>query len=460
MTLESYIESLRGKRIGVVGIGVSNRPLIEALLSGGCDVTACDKSPREQLGDAATHFEELGAKLRLGPDYLQQLDFDVIFRTPGLHPATKELVAARERGTEITSEMEAFFAVCPCRTVAVTGSDGKTTTSTVVAELLKAQGYTVHLGGNIGKPLLTETPYMKREDFAVLELSSFQLHSMRFRPDVAVVTNLSPNHLDVHPNYDDYIYAKQHIFLGQGPKDLLVLNLDNADSRAYAADARARLRWFSRRESVRDGVFFRDGFIYRSRDFQVNTVMPSSGILLPGAHNIENYMAAFTAVEDLVSDENCRKVAERFGGIPHRLEIVRKLRGVTYRNDSIASSPTRTIAGLLAFDRKPILIAGGYDKLIPFDELGRVICHRVKALFLTGDTADKIRDAVENCAEYDPCRLPITIFDDFREAVLAASDFAEEGDMVLLSPACASFARFLNFSQRGNFFREIVMGLE
>jgi UDP-N-acetylmuramoylalanine--D-glutamate ligase len=433
---------------------------MEALLAGGCDVTACDKSPRVQLEDTAAYLEGLGARLKLGPDYLEDLDFDVLFRTPGLHPYTPELLAAKERGCILTSEMEAFFKVCPCRTVAVTGSDGKTTTTTIISELLRAQGYTVHLGGNIGKPLLTETPDMKPEDFAVLELSSFQLHGMRFRPDIAVVTNLSPNHLDVHPDFEDYLFAKRHICTGQGSGDLLVLNLDNARCREFADHTAARVRWFSHRESVQNGVFNRDGAIYRSKDFQVEMIMPTAGILLPGEHNADNYMAAFAAVEGLVSDDNCRKVAQTFRGVSHRLEVIRKLRGVTYCNDSIASSPTRTIAGLNSFDRKPILIAGGYDKLIPFDDLGRVICRRVKALFLTGDTADKIRDAVESAPEYDPALLPITVLEDFQDTVLAASDFAEEGDVVLLSPACASYDRFVNFVQRGNCFRKIVMELE
>jgi len=460
MTLQEYIAGLRGKRIGVVGMGVSNKPLLELLLRGGCDVTACDKSPRDQLGATAERYEALGARLQLGPDYLEKLDFDVIFRTPGLHPDTPQLRAARERGCMLTSEMEAFFAVCPCRTVAVTGSDGKTTTATVIAEMLRVQGYTVHLGGNIGKPLLAEVPDMRPEDFAVLELSSFQLHGMQASPDVAVVTNLSPNHLDVHPSYEDYLFAKRHIFMNQSPDGVLVLNQDNARCLEYAESAVGTVRWVSRQKSVVNGVFARDGMIYRSSNYIVSTIMPTTEILLPGKHNVENYLSAFAAVEGLVDDENCRQVAKTFRGVPHRLEMIRKLHGVTYCNDSIATSPTRTIAGLRSFDCKPVLIAGGYDKYVPFGELGEVICHRARALFLTGDTADKIRVAVENSASYDPSCLPVSVYDDFEEAVLAASEFAEEGDVVLLSPACSSYDCFLNFAQRGNRFREIVMGLE
>lgn len=457
MTLRSYIEELKNKTIAVVGIGVSNRPLLELLLENGCRVTVCDKRDRETLGETADTLEVKGCKLRLGTDYLKGLTEDVIFRTPGLHPFTKELAEAKARGALLTSEMEAFFSVCPCRIIAVTGSDGKTTTTTVISELLKAAGYTVHLGGNIGTPLLTKADEMCADDYAVLELSSFQLHSMNCRPDVAVITNVSPNHLDVHPSYEDYQTAKKQIFAGQRSTDVLVLNADNSITRAMETEAKGTVRFFSRQGSVQ-GVYEKDGFIRRSGC--ETPIMASADILIPGTHNIENYMAAFAATEGIVSDEICRDVAMSFPGVPHRLEMLRTLRGVTYCNDSIASSPTRTIAGLNAVKTKPILIAGGYDKHIPFDELGNVICQKVKALYLTGFTAEKIYEAVIQSPYYDPDKLPIFRFDDFRETVLAASDAAEEGDLVLLSPACASFDHFKNFEERGNTFRRLVMELE
>ncbi len=464
MTLEEYISSLRGKKIGVVGIGVSNRPLLELLLRGGCDVTACDRGAREKLGEEAERLEALGCRLVLGPDYLKELDFDVIFRTPGLHPFTPELSAAAARGAILTSEMEAFFRLCPCRIIAVTGSDGKTTTTTILSELLKAAGYTVWLGGNIGTPLLDRVPDMHPGDWAVLELSSFQLHSMDCRPDVAVVTNVSPNHLDIHPSFDDYVDAKRSIFRRQRPDDVLVLNRDNDITRSFADEAPGRVRFFSRRETVADGCFCADDggerVIFRARGGTSRALLKTGEIFIPGDHNIENFMAAFAAVDGLVSDDVCRRVAREFPGVKHRLEMLRTLRGVTYCNDSIASSPTRTIAGLRSFALRPILIAGGYDKHIPFDGLGDEICRRVKALVLTGATADMIRAAVERSPLYDPERLPVVTVDDFREAVLTASRMAEAGDLVLLSPACASFDKFPNFARRGDAFREIVMALE
>ena len=461
MTLEQYIDGLKGKRIAVVGLGVSNMPLLRALLDAGCDVTARDKRTTEKFGPSLA--EELRAKgccLRLGEDYLSELTEDVIFRTPGLHPFTPELAEAKARGAELTSEMEALFALCPCPIIAVTGSDGKTTTTTIISELLKAEGYTVHLGGNIGTPLLTRVGEMKPDEYAVLELSSFQLHSMRCHPHIAVITNVSPNHLDVHPSYEDYQDAKKQIFREQDRADVLVLNADNAITRAMAGEAPGEVRLFSRRERVENGCYFSDDAVWRAGNSGVKRLLEAGDVLLPGLHNIENYMAAFAATRDIVSDETCRAVAGTFRGVAHRLEMLRTLRGVTYCNDSIASSPTRTIAGLHALKQKPILIAGGYDKHIPFDALGDEICQNVKALFLTGFTADKIAAAVTASPYYDPAKLPMRVIDDFREAVLAASAAAEEGDLVLLSPACASFDKFKNFEERGNTFRRIVMEME
>ena len=456
MTLSEYLETLRGKRIAVVGVGVSNLPLLRLLAENGLDVTACDKNSAEAFGETWSELRGKGVKWVLGPHYLDDLDFDVLFRTPGLHP--DRLRPGLGRHTLVTSEMEAFFALCPCRTFAVTGSDGKTTTSTLIAKLLEEAGYTVHLGGNIGKPLLCELPSFRAEDAAVLELSSFQLHGMRCRPDVALVTNLAPNHLDVHPSFEDYAAAKRNIFLRQDADCRLVLNADNPYTAAWAdqSEVRAEVWRFSRREKPARGYGYQDGVIWRNGA----RFLDRSEILLPGDHNVENYMAAFAATDGFVTRENCLSVARRFAGVEHRIQLVRTLRGVRYYNDSIASSPSRTIAGLRAFPQKVILIAGGHDKRIPFDTLAQEMTQHVKALFLVGETADKIRAALLAAPGYDPAALPVTVLDDFRETVLAASNCAAEGDVVLLSPACSSFDRFKNFAERGNTFRAIVEALD
>ena len=461
MTLHEYIDSLKDRTVTVIGLGVSNRPLVRLLLDAGVHITIRDKGERERIGEELLRsLEKRGCTLRLGPDYLEDLNEDVIFRTPGLLPIDPHLAAAKARGAVLTSEMEAFFAVCPCRIAAVTGSDGKTTTTTIISELLKGAGYTVWLGGNIGTPLLDKAEQMKRSDWAVLELSSFQLHTMDCAPDIALITNVSPNHLDVHPSYEDYQEAKKQIFLGQKETGVLVLNADNEITRSFAPEHRGVLRLFSRQIRPEEGVYMADGAVWSAHEGKTAKILDVKDIRIPGLHNVENYMAAFAATRDLVPDEICREVAASFSGVSHRLEMIRTLRGVTYCNDSIASSPTRTIAGLHALTQKPILIAGGYDKHIPFDELGDEICKCVKELFLTGFTADKIAAAVTASPLYDPEKLKMHIMDDFRETVLAASAAAEEGDLVLLSPACASFDKFKNFEERGNTFRRIVMEME
>ncbi|MBQ3216170.1 MAG: UDP-N-acetylmuramoyl-L-alanine--D-glutamate ligase [Oscillospiraceae bacterium] len=445
MNFEQYFTGLRGKRIAVLGLGVSNRPLVRLLLEYGCDVTGCDRTPMDKLDSDVL---ELGCRLQVGDGYLDGLEADIVFRTPGMHPANPALEELRRRGAKITSEMEVFFEVCPCHTIAVTGSDGKTTTTTLISEMLKAAGHTVWLGGNIGTPLLPLCRQMKPEDYAVVELSSFQLMDMERSPERAVVTNLAPNHLDVHKDMDEYVDAKKNIFRFQSPSDLLVLNADNTITDGFTGNGITRK--FSRIATgdamVRNGIICRDGV----------EVLDTGDILIPGVHNIENYMAAMLAVEGLVDDDTIRAVAKTFGGVEHRIELVRIKDGVRFYNDSIASSPSRTIAGLRSFPEKVILIAGGYDKHIPYDVLGPEICAHVKKLFLGGATGPQIRKAVEQCGEGQP---EIIDCGDFESAVRAAAAAAVSGDVVLMSPASAAFDQFKNFMVRGNFYKKLVMEL-
>ena len=458
MTLRDYIESLRHKTVAIIGIGVSNTPLLELLLAEGIRVTACDKRSREQMGEQAEHLEQLGCELHLGADYLKDLDADVIFRTPGLRPDVPEIAACVDRGAVLTSEMEVFFEVCPCTIIAVTGSDGKTTTTTIIAELLKAAGKRVWVGGNIGHPLLCEADGMLATDYAVLELSSFQLMTMKHSPHIAVVTNLAPNHLDVHRDMAEYVAAKENIFRHQSGEDVAVFNADNDITAEQSRRAPGRARLFSRQGEVADGVFLRGEDIVCRSGGHERVVMTTGDIKIPGVHNVENYMAAIAAVDGLVPDEVIRRFAGEFGGVEHRIELVRTYRGVRYYNDSIASSPSRTIAGLRSFHEKVILIAGGYDKHIPFDVLGPEIVEHVKLLVLCGATADKIRAAVENAPGYQPGKPEIRDVTSFTAAVEAARDRAQPGDVVTLSPACAAFDQFKNFAERGKFFKSIVNG--
>ena len=458
MNFEEYLDSLQNKTVAVIGIGVSNQPLLKLLLDRGIAVTACDKKDRESLGIVAEQLEANGCRLRLGEGYLDDLTEDVIFRTPGMRPDLPQLTAAVERGSALTSEMEVFFEVCPCPKIAVTGSDGKTTTTTIIAELLRRAGKSVHLGGNIGHPLLAETGSMKPDDVAVLELSSFQLMTMTRSPHIAVVTNLAPNHLDVHKDFQEYINAKENIFTHQTAEDIAVFNADNPYTLEEASRAVGRARMFSRQKELEDGVFLRGDAIIAQHDGAERQVMTTADIKLPGVHNIENYMAAIAAVDGLVPDEVIRDFAREFGGVEHRIELIRTRNGVRWYNDSIASSPSRTIAGLNSFREKVILIAGGKDKGISYESLGPVINDRVKLLILCGATAGVIRQSTEQAPNYEG--LEIVDVADYHEAVALANSRAREGDVVLLSPASTSFDRFANFMERGRAFKDIVNSLE
>ena len=453
MNKEQFFTSIQGKTVTFCGIGRSHMPLIRLFREKGALVSARDKRSLEELGDNGKALQEWGVQLILGENYLEDLREDIIFRTPGMKYHLPQLEAARKRGAAVTSEMEVFFQLCPCKIYAVTGSDGKTTTTSIIAELLKAQGKTVHLGGNIGKPLLPEIESIQPEDCAVVELSSFQLISMRESPDVAVVTNLSPNHLDVHKDMQEYIDAKKNILLHQGALSRTVLNAGNEITAAFAPEVRGDCWMFRRGAPVERGVWCDGESIYVHGE----KLLEVSQIKIPGWHNVENYMAAIAAVWGDVEPQTIRHVAETFAGVEHRAEFVRELGGVKYYNDSIATSPTRVISGMLSlFPQKILMIAGGYDKHIPFEPLGPAVCEKVKTLILLGSTAQKIQDAVMAAPQYREGCPEILRVETMEEAVAAAAAHAQPGDIVSLSPACAAFDLYPNFEVRGRHFKEIV----
>lgn len=460
--IENFFKSMNDKKIAFCGIGTSNLPLIELFIKYGASVTACDRRTREQLGDSADVAQKAGAKLSLGDDYLKNLDVDIVFRTPGMRYYMDELVEMRNRGVVVTSEMEVFFDLCPCKIYAITGSDGKTTTTSIIAQMLQAQGKTVHLGGNIGKPLLPEIESIGYDDAAVVELSSFQLISMRKGPDVAVVTNLAPNHLDIHKDMQEYIDAKKNLVIHQGAFSRVVLNKDNEITNGFEPECRGRVLKFSRKSQLNNGAYLdENNNIVFADNGKKTVVMNIADIKIPGMHNVENYMAAISAVWGEVSVENIVNVAKTFAGVEHRAEFVREFEGVKYYNDSIASSPTRTALGTLSlYDFKIILIAGGYDKKIPYDGLGPVICDKVKYLILMGATAPKIKAAVLNADNYSDGNPTIIEVSNMEEAVAKAREVAKPGDLVSMSPASASFDLYKNFDQRGKHFKSIVNGLK
>ena len=461
ISTSEFFDSIKGKTVAFIGIGTSNLPLIKLFAEKGAKVVACDRKSFESLGDNGVKAKEYGAELILGEDYLSNINADIVFRSPGTPFYKDELVKLRDNGTVLTSEMEVFFDLCPCKAIAVTGSDGKTTTTTIISEILKAAGKTVHLGGNIGKPLLPEIESVKPDDWAVIELSSFQLISMRKSPDIAVVTNLAPNHLDIHKDMQEYVDSKKNIVLHQNAFSKAVLNLDNEIANGFSGDVRGKLAKFSVKEKLFNGAYLDGTKIVYSDYGKVTEVMDYRDIKIPGMHNVENYLAAISAVWGIADVDTIVQVAKTFGGVAHRAEFIREYRGVKYYNDSIASSPTRTALGTLSlYDEKIIIIAGGYDKHIPYEPLGPVINNKVKTLILLGDTAPKIEAAVKGADNYDESSIKIINVTNMEEAVEAAVNNSVEGDIVSLSPASASFGLYKNFEERGNHFKTIVNNLE
>ena len=450
--LDEFKYNVAGKNITVIGIGISNLPLIKYLVSLGANVTACDRRSAEDLGENYTELEKLGVKFNLGDGYLNNLSGDMIFKTPGMRYDVPELLKAKENGSIVTSEMEVFFEVCPSHIIAVTGSDGKTTTTTLIHKMMTDAGYKTWLGGNIGNPLLTDTEKMKENDWVILELSSFQLHTMRKSPEIAVITNISPNHLDMHKDYKEYIDAKKNIMLYQNEGDTLIVNADNQVTADIGKSANGAVKYFSRNgmaDVYLDGNIIKRGIV---------EILNIKDIKIPGMHNVENYMAAIAAVSGLVSKEVIVNVAKTFGGVEHRIELVRTLDGVKYYNSSIDSSPNRTINTLRVFPNKVIMIAGGKDKGIPYDEIGSALAEHVKVLILIGATSDKIQEALD--AEINKTGngkdIEVIRATSYEDAVNTARSKAHDGDVVLLSPASTSFDMFRNFEERGNLFKKMV----
>jgi UDP-N-acetylmuramoylalanine--D-glutamate ligase len=454
----NFLKRMKGKRVAVLGIGVSNTPLIHILLAAGVHVIACDRQTADRI-PVAGELRAAGAELRLGPGYLDHLSCDILYRTPGMRPDLPELVTAQENGAAITSEMESFFEVCPCPILGITGSSGKTTTATLLSEILTAGGKTVHLGGNIGRPLLPSVPAMKPGDLVVAELSSFQLMTMRRSPQAAIVTNMVPNHLDVHTSMDEYITAKANIWKHQSPGDLAVFNADNAITRAMADQAPSRVVLFSVNGELPEGIFLKGDQIIQRHGGEDTLLLSRGDIRLPGLHNVENVMAAAAIAADVGCAASIPEAARVFAGVEHRCQLIRELGGVRYYNDSKATGPDQTIAALRGFPSDPsvILIAGGSDKHVPFDGLGGEIARAVKLLILTGPTGPKIEATVRR--ESGERRPDVVYAEDLPEAVRTAANAAVPGDAVLLSPASASFNAYRNFVARGDHFKELVQAI-
>ncbi|WP_040213780.1 UDP-N-acetylmuramoyl-L-alanine--D-glutamate ligase [Clostridium polynesiense] len=453
---EEFKQFIKNKKTAVVGIGVSNIPLIYFLIELGAKVTAFDKKTEEQLGNTAEELKRKNVNLELGESYLDNLKgFEVIFKSPSMRIDSKTFIKAKEEGAYITSEMEEFVRYCPGKIYGITGSDGKTTTTSIVYNLLKEQGYNTWVGGNIGNPLFSNIEEIKEDHKVVLELSSFQLMTMDSPIDTAIVTNITPNHLDMHKDMQEYIDSKKNIFKYQGENGLLILNRENDITNSFVKEANGRAELFSSKRVIENGAYYNEGKLY----LKGKEVCSKDEIVIQGMHNIENYLAAFLAVQEEVDISTMKKVASTFNGVAHRNEFVREVDGVRYYNDSIGSSPTRTIATISVFSKPVILIAGGYDKNIPFEPLAEKGYDKIKALILMGVTKNKIKKVFDKVIKEKNLNIPIYMAEDINESILKAKEIAQDKDIVVLSPACASFDMFPNFEKRGEAFRKIVNSL-
>lgn len=445
--LKLFEDRIRNKKVAILGIGVSNRPLVKYFYDLGCDITI--------FNEKETDYDNLyNVKLELGKDCLNKLEgFDYIFRSPSILPTRKELVKAKENGAIITSEIEEVIKLTPSKVIGVTGSDGKTTTTTLINEVLKANSYNTFLGGNIGIPLFTKIKDMTKDDIVVLELSSFQLMDMKVSPNISIITNISENHLDIHKDFMEYIDSKKNIFKYQILNDLLVINADNDIIKDFKGNGKTK--HFSRSHEIEDGFFLEDNYIKRIKNGKKEKVLMTDDITIRGIHNYENICTVLTALEDLIDLDKAKEVIKKFKGVEHRLEFVREINNVKWYNDSVSSSPTRTIAGINSYCENIVLIAGGYDKNISYEPLAMPIIEKVRVLILMGDTKDKIYNEVAAKLK-DTDSLDINMASSLEEAVAIAYNKATSGDIVLFSPASASFDMFKNFADRGMKFKNIV----
>ena len=459
--LEEFERYARGKKVAIIGIGVSNLPLLEYFYDLNARVTIFDSKESNQISvEAMQKIEKYGFEFIGGKDSLSRLKgFDIIFRSPSCMPDRPELVEAVENGAVLTSEIEMVLKLAPCKVIGVTGTEGKTTTTTLINEIVKKSGRKTYLGGNMGKPIFTKIRNIKPENIIILELSSFQLSDMDISPDISVVTNIYPDHLNVHKSYEEYREAKKNIFKHQSENGIVVLNYDNEFTREFAKEANGKVIFFSSKEKLDDGFIYdkADGTIKYCEDGVRRHIIKKEDIKLRGIHNYENICAAIAATSSIVDVDTQIKAIEEFTGVEHRLEFVRELNNVKWYNDSIGTSPASTIAGLNSFDEDIILLAGGSDKGLDYEEVGKTIARKVRALILTGPTSEKIENATKQALNGKSIEIYYT--SNMQESVNLAKEIAKAGDVVLLSPASASFDLYKNFEDRGHQFKDCVNNL-
>lgn len=456
--LEEFNNYMVNRRVAVIGLGVSNLPLLDYLHEMKSKVMVFDQREIDQISsEIMDKITEYGFEFSLGSNYLEKLrGFDFIFRSPSCLPTVPELVSEAQRGAIVTTEIEMLIEMCPGTVIGVTGSEGKTTTTSIIYDILKKAGLTAWLGGNIGTPLFTKLPEMTQDDFVVLELSSFQLMEMKVSPQIAVITNITPNHLNIHKDYEEYIEAKKCIFKCQNEDDVLILNYDNEITRECGKEANGKVIYFSSKEKLDDGYIVDDNVIKECVDKVRKHIMDSTEIKLRGVHNYENICAALAATKKFVSTDDAINAIKDFTAVKHRLEFVKEINNVKWYNDSASSSPTRTISGINAFDEEIILIAGGYDKNLDYTPLAKPVLDKVKVLILMGQTSGKIFEAVKKEMEIQNKEVKIYMCDSLKETIDTAKRMAKPGQVVLFSPGSASFDMFKNAYDRGDQFKKLV----
>lgn len=456
--LNEFNDYIRFRKVAIVGLGVSNLPLMEYLYEKKANVTVFDERDIDSISkDIMDKITTYGFGFHFGEDALKNLKgFNVIFRSPSCLPTRKELVDEANNGAIVTTEVELLMKMCPCKIVGVTGSDGKTTTTSLINAILKKAGYNTFLGGNIGTPLFTKLSDMKPEDILVLELSSFQLMGMEISPDIAVITNITPNHLNIHKDYEEYIEAKKNIFKYQDEKGVLVLNYDNEITRNCEKEANGKVIFFSSKNKLDNGYIVDEDVIKECEDKIRKHILNVEDVILRGNHNYQNIATAIAATSSLVDMDIAVDAIKEFKPVEHRIEFIRELDGVKWYNDSASSSPSRTLSGINAFKEDIILIAGGYDKNLDYTPLAKPIIEKVKSLILIGQTSGKIFDVVKLELEKENKELDIHMCETLEETVNLAKKVVKPGQVVLFSPASASFDMFKNFADRGNQFKELV----
>ena len=456
--LLEFEEYIKNRKVAIIGLGVSNLPLIDYFHEKKSNVTVFDSREIGEIPkDIIDKVTNYAMEMSLGREYLRKLKgFDLILRSPSCLPTIPELEEEAERGAIVTTEVELLMKMCPAEIIGVTGSDGKTTTTTLISEILKKGGYNCYVGGNIGTPLFTKLHEIMPDDKVVLELSSFQLMGMEVSPNISVITNITPNHLNVHKDYEEYIEAKKNIFKFQDKDGIVILNYDNEITKNCAAEVKGKVIFFSSKAKLDNGYIVDDDVIKECDDKLRKHIVATKELTIRGKHNYENICAAIAATKTLVDISTSIEVIKTFPGVEHRIEFVKEINGVKWYNDSASSTPSRTISGLNAFSEEIVLIAGGADKNLDYTPIAKPILDKVKTLILMGQTSGKIFDSVKEGEEKEDKEINIYMVNSLSQAVILAKRYAEPGQVVLFSPASTSFDMFKNMYDRGHQFKDIV----